>query len=147
MLVRCPECNRDVSDRAASCPQCGFPIAEHLAAQAEQRRRDEDRASRAAVGEVDCTICLARGFRTIPLVLADGKQREQFEWCRVCEHTGRVTLVKSARGYFAVARLHVEPFVAGSRDEGDDFVVFLGAGEPAPHKYPEAGQRVTDDDE
>ena len=26
MLVKCPECNHDVSDRANSCPKCGFPL-------------------------------------------------------------------------------------------------------------------------
>ena len=26
-LINCPECSREVSDRAASCPQCGSPIA------------------------------------------------------------------------------------------------------------------------
>ena len=25
-LNKCPECARDVSDQAASCPQCGYPI-------------------------------------------------------------------------------------------------------------------------
>ena len=26
-LVSCPECKADVSDRAANCPRCGYPIA------------------------------------------------------------------------------------------------------------------------
>ncbi|MBM4031235.1 MAG: zinc ribbon domain-containing protein [Planctomycetes bacterium] len=26
-LVRCAECGREVSDRAESCPQCGFPLS------------------------------------------------------------------------------------------------------------------------
>ncbi len=142
MLLSCPECNRDVSDRATACPQCGFPIAEHLRDAAEQRRQAEERSSRAAIGEVDCTICLARGFRTISLPLPDGRQREQFDWCGVCEHTGRVTLCKSSRGYFAVARVHVEAFVAGTREVGDDLVVFLGPNEPPPHRYPSPGERV-----
>lgn len=25
-LITCPECGREVSDQAASCPQCGYPI-------------------------------------------------------------------------------------------------------------------------
>lgn len=25
-LIICPECSRDVSDKAAACPHCGFPI-------------------------------------------------------------------------------------------------------------------------
>lgn len=26
-LIECPECKREISDRADSCPQCGYPIA------------------------------------------------------------------------------------------------------------------------
>ncbi len=25
-LIKCPECNKDVSDKASACPHCGFPI-------------------------------------------------------------------------------------------------------------------------
>ena len=25
-LIRCPECNKDVSSYAESCPHCGYPI-------------------------------------------------------------------------------------------------------------------------
>ena len=28
-LIKCPECGREVSDKAVSCPQCGFPIASY----------------------------------------------------------------------------------------------------------------------
>lgn len=27
-LIKCPECGREVSDRAKSCPNCGFPLTE-----------------------------------------------------------------------------------------------------------------------
>jgi hypothetical protein len=27
-LINCPECNKDVSDKASSCPFCGHPIAD-----------------------------------------------------------------------------------------------------------------------
>ena len=26
-LIKCPECQHDVSDKAAACPKCGYPIA------------------------------------------------------------------------------------------------------------------------
>ena len=29
-LFKCPECMKDVSSKAKSCPQCGFPIRAHL---------------------------------------------------------------------------------------------------------------------
>lgn len=28
-LVHCPECNGNVSDKAAACPECGCPINKH----------------------------------------------------------------------------------------------------------------------
>jgi len=27
-LIQCPECGREISDKAASCPHCGYPIQE-----------------------------------------------------------------------------------------------------------------------
>ena len=27
-LIKCPECDRDISDKATACPHCGYPIAE-----------------------------------------------------------------------------------------------------------------------
>jgi ribosomal protein L7/L12 len=30
-LINCPECNREISDRAESCPHCGYPIQESVA--------------------------------------------------------------------------------------------------------------------
>jgi RecJ-like exonuclease len=134
----CPECERSVSDRAPTCPNCGFPIAAHVAESFAVAQREHDRASRAHVGEVDCPGCEARGFVRGP---------EGFEWCGVCEHTGRVVLCRSARGYFAVARLHVAPFVAGLRDDGDTGIVYLGAHAPAAHRYPAPGRRVVEDED
>lgn len=26
MLISCPECNKQISDKAISCPSCGYPI-------------------------------------------------------------------------------------------------------------------------
>ena len=26
MLIKCPECNREISDMAISCPHCGYPL-------------------------------------------------------------------------------------------------------------------------
>jgi hypothetical protein len=27
-LIKCPECSRDVSDKAAACPHCAYPVAQ-----------------------------------------------------------------------------------------------------------------------
>lgn len=29
-IIKCPECNHDVSDHAVSCPNCGYPIAANM---------------------------------------------------------------------------------------------------------------------
>ncbi|MBO5023092.1 MAG: zinc ribbon domain-containing protein [Clostridia bacterium] len=26
-LIKCPECNKEISDKAGSCPNCGYPIS------------------------------------------------------------------------------------------------------------------------
>jgi len=28
MLINCPECNKEISDRAVNCPNCGYPLNE-----------------------------------------------------------------------------------------------------------------------
>ena len=30
MLISCPECHKQVSDKAAACPNCGYPVGEML---------------------------------------------------------------------------------------------------------------------
>src|SRR5262245_39019801 len=37
-LISCPECSRQVSDRAASCPKCGHPIARQSARDPEPQK-------------------------------------------------------------------------------------------------------------
>ena len=37
-LIRCPECNREVSDAAKNCPHCGFPL--HIVENGEQPKSD-----------------------------------------------------------------------------------------------------------
>jgi hypothetical protein len=140
MLVTCPDCERQVSDRAHACPGCGFPIAEHVREQAAAAAIVADRSARERVGEVDCARCDARGFYTTKH--DDG---DEYQWCRVCEHTGRVVLCKSPRGFFAVADRVVLAFIAGTRDDGDELVCYLGVDAPAGHRYPAAGKRVAEE--
>lgn len=137
MLISCPECERQVSDRAAACPGCGFPIADHVAAEAAQAARAAERRSRAREGEVDCVACEARGFR---MVEPEGGGGQVFAWCAACEHSGRVPLCRSTDGYFAVAWGKLEAFLQGEVDAGGD-VHALGAERPTGHRYPQAGPR------
>lgn len=55
MLIPCPECEREASDRARACPHCGFPIAEEIGrALAEVTGHDRLRSARqrAAAGKL-----------------------------------------------------------------------------------------------
>lgn len=40
-LLTCPECSREVSDQAETCPNCGFPIANHLEKQKNELLKQE----------------------------------------------------------------------------------------------------------
>ena len=39
-LVKCPECGKEVSDRAKSCPNCGFPIEEEVHKNEQEYKTD-----------------------------------------------------------------------------------------------------------
>ena len=32
-LIKCPECGKEISDKAESCPHCGYPITENAEAE------------------------------------------------------------------------------------------------------------------
>ena len=45
MLIKCPECGQDVSDKANICPNCGTPIKKKFCAHCGERI------------DVDCVVC------------------------------------------------------------------------------------------
>ncbi len=137
MLVDCPECARRVSDRAAACPQCGFPVAAEWEAQREREAAAADRSSREQVGEVDCASCNARGFVTE----GPDDRPGAFSWCVVCEHSGRVPLVQSPRGFWAVAFASLDGFLGGEDLERPN-VIFVGEHAPEGHRYEKPGPRT-----
>lgn len=141
MLIDCPECGRRVSDRAVVCPDCAFPIAEEIRAARAREEAELERTSRVEDGEVDCAACEARGFRLFERVDEAGARRQEFAWCRACEHSGRVALFRSAAGYFAVAWARVEAFRAGEMGHDDEGVLALGERRPEGHRYPAKGPR------
>ena len=46
-LIVCPECGKQVSDQAESCPHCGYPIPKYIAEQKKQAELEE-KAKKAA---------------------------------------------------------------------------------------------------
>ena len=39
-LIKCPECGREISDRAVSCPHCGFPISANTSFDDEENKNE-----------------------------------------------------------------------------------------------------------
>lgn len=144
MLIACPECTREVSDRARACPGCGFPVVEYLAEQRAAEEHAKRVASRVRIGEADCPHCEARGFRTFEIKGEDGDSRMAFSWCHCCEHSGRVHLCHDSAGYYAVDLARLAPFLAGDIDEDGEAVVSLGSEFTPGHRYPQAGRRRPD---
>ncbi len=139
MLIECPECEKKVSDRAAACPDCGFPIREWVAEEQEKQERKQEVESREEVGEVDCVACGARGF-----VMLDEKMhgRSGFTWCAVCGHSGRVVLCQASDRYYAVSQVQLEGFLAGELGAESPGINYVGKKKPEGFQYPEAGMRT-----
>jgi hypothetical protein len=135
VLVRCPECAKEVSDRAQACPGCGFPIAEQVAQTRAAEAAVRERASRRQAGDADCVACTARGFRMVKLEDDQGRTLDGFTWCEICEHSGRVTLCHSDAGYWAVRGSALQAFLAGDIDDHDTDAVRLGPDAPV-RRYP-----------
>ncbi|HLT35248.1 MAG TPA: hypothetical protein VK034_03160 [Enhygromyxa sp.] len=140
MLIPCPECERQVSDRARACPDCGFPVAEHVAEQREQARRQALIESRERVGEIDCPACEARGFVSFTETNEDGVAEQLFSWCSDCKHSGRVHQCRDLDGYYAVSYAALEGFLGGTLGREHPGVVFVGAERVVEHRYAQAGK-------
>jgi hypothetical protein len=41
-LINCPECDREVSDVAVMCPQCGYPVRDHVVDERTEVQRTQD---------------------------------------------------------------------------------------------------------
>ena len=47
MLIQCPECSREISDAAASCPNCGYALADADKAKAMEKANEMAMAAKA----------------------------------------------------------------------------------------------------
>jgi hypothetical protein len=142
MLIACPECARQVSDRAKACPDCGFPVAEHVGEQQAAAERAARLASREHVGEIDCPRCEARGFVQFETTDELGHTREVFTWCGDCRHSGRVHQCRDLAGFYAVSLEVLEKFLTGDLDRDDAGVHFVGAVRISEHRYPQPGDHA-----
>ncbi len=57
-MIQCPECNKEISDQARSCPGCGYPLRPDPAVEALRRLRSR----LLAFGLAGCGIGLPVGL-------------------------------------------------------------------------------------
>ena len=64
-LIKCPDCKKDMSDAANSCPSCGRPRTKtYLEKQAEEQAHREEYMRKTA-----CQSCGSHNIGTIPIGL------------------------------------------------------------------------------
>ena len=61
-IIECPECKKEISDKANVCVHCGFPIKEYLENNAEKEEKEN---------------------------IEEEKQKEQY-WCRNCHRQNKI---------------------------------------------------------
>lgn len=64
-LIKCPECGKEISERASACPHCGYPINHH-----SSQQRAEDYTPKKIMPPVWLRIIIVvTSFATIPLMI------------------------------------------------------------------------------
>ena len=65
-LINCPECHREISDKAESCPHCGFPLVVELTQAVESGQQLQVKAKS---GIADGVKIGAGMFIVLPLLI------------------------------------------------------------------------------
>jgi len=65
-LINCPECHREISDKAESCPHCGFPLEVELTQAVESGQQPQIKAKS---GIADGVKIGAGMFIVLPLLI------------------------------------------------------------------------------
>jgi hypothetical protein len=55
-LIKCPECSKEVSDKAEACPSCAYPV--HIMVTESLHEQDE-------ISEISCPICKSHNIQVM----------------------------------------------------------------------------------
>ena len=70
-LIKCPECNKEISDKATACPNCGFPIQDkHLNSQASSTAKTSICPKCGFIYISECKKCKTCGIKLIDTDIA-----------------------------------------------------------------------------
>lgn len=71
-MIKCPECGKDVSDKATVCPECGYPILENKETLKKEKIKDLKKKSLLIIPiiviVIICAIFLKNGSKTEAIV-------------------------------------------------------------------------------
>ena len=94
-LIQCPECKAEISDHAASCPRCGFPL-HSPPAEAPLQLVEEESPPPAAPYPYHCPMC-GQGYDSKPDLYRHKRTAHPGGWsykvkvaCPHCHVTGQV---------------------------------------------------------
>ena len=41
-IIQCPECSKEVSDKAGNCPHCGFGVKQYMEDEEKKRKKQKE---------------------------------------------------------------------------------------------------------
>lgn len=76
VLIKCPECGKDVSDEAVSCPSCGYSIKKYIAEKKQELKQEEksDKSKKLAVKGIIILIAI---ILIVSIAIFVGIQKKQ----------------------------------------------------------------------
>lgn len=91
-LINCPECGKEISDKAKQCMQCGFPIDEYLQKNDKKSKEQEMYLCNSCfkqneIGEDYCVFC---GNRLTPYCKAEMMYEDDMMPCPFCKCANKI---------------------------------------------------------
>lgn len=79
-LIPCPECKKEISDQAAACPHCGFPVTQKLDPQTRALIKKISLAGCVVLLIVTCIIALLFIARRFACTARDDQAEHNLQW-------------------------------------------------------------------
>ena len=97
-LINCPECGKEISDKATNCPHCGFPVQKEKVARQTSEKRDNIKSlfqknSRKILVTLIALFCLIIAYIVINSIIYPNFKFDSFKnyekmYSRLGEKTG-----------------------------------------------------------
>lgn len=91
-LIKCPECGKEISDKASVCIGCGFPISEYVKAQKESLKnktqdvQPEEPVKNSVEQMTDKYQNVIQHYRNVKCPVCGGIKFDGYGYCESCGH-------------------------------------------------------------